>query len=135
MKLYCLINCKSKVHMLFFCSTAVLLLWIVFLSCLSLLYCLACVRQPCGHLLGKDRLLGSPVRVFFLCISHFPIRYPESGVVLDCIDSLSLPSSLLCLYNECILMLTIILLWLLLVLMHYVLFNNFISCWGEFLSS
>ena len=34
---------------------AVLLLWIFFfiILCLYLLYCLVCVMQPCGHLLGK----------------------------------------------------------------------------------
>ena len=31
----------------------------------------------------------------FLCICHVPIRCPGSGVVLDCIDCWSLPSSLL----------------------------------------
>ena len=29
--------------------------------CLALLYCLVCVMQPCGHLLGNGRLLGSLV--------------------------------------------------------------------------
>ena len=33
--------------------------------------------------------------VVFTC--HFHIWFSESGMVLDCIDSLSLPSSLLCL--------------------------------------
>ena len=36
--------------------------------------------------------------VVFLCFRHFPIWCPQSGVVLDCLDSLSLPSSLL--YNK-----------------------------------
>ena len=30
-----------------------------------------------------------------LCFCHFPMWYPGSGVVLDCIDSRSLPPSLL----------------------------------------
>ena len=30
-----------------------------------------------------------------LCFCHFPIWYPGSGVVLDCINSLSLPPFLL----------------------------------------
>ena len=29
--------------------------------CVSLLYCLVFIMQPCGHLLGKGCLLGSPV--------------------------------------------------------------------------
>ena len=48
--------------------------------------------QPCGHLIGKVWFLGSPV-LFSFC--HFPIRHPGSVVVLDCINSCSLPSSLL----------------------------------------
>ena len=31
-----------------------------------------------------------------LCFCHFPMWYPESGVVLDCIDSRSLQPFLLC---------------------------------------
>ena len=62
---------------------------------LLLLYCLVCVMQPCGHLLGKGWLLGSLVYDVFLRICHFPIWYPGSSVLLDCIDSWSLPSSLL----------------------------------------
>ena len=34
--------------------------------------------------------------VFFLCFCHFPMRCLGSGVVLDCIDSLFLNSSLHC---------------------------------------
>ena len=60
---------------------------IFFILCLSLLYCLVCVMQPCGYLLGKGWLLGSPVCDVFLCICYFPIQYPVSGVILDCIDS------------------------------------------------
>ena len=39
--------------------------------------------------------------LYFLCICHFPIRYPRSGVVLDCIGSRSLPPSLLCIAYTC----------------------------------
>ena len=53
----------------------------LFCVCLAILSCL------CGHLLGKGLILGSSVCDVFLCIFHFPIRYPGSGVVLDCIDS------------------------------------------------
>ena len=41
---------------------------------------------PCGHLLRKDRPLGSRLWCLTvgLSLSHW---YPGSGVVLDCIDS------------------------------------------------
>ena len=35
-----------------------------------------------------------------LCVCHFPMWYPGSGVVLDCIDSWSLPSFLLFLVDH-----------------------------------
>ena len=54
-----------------------------------------CSLQPCGHLLGKGWPLGSLLCDVFMCLCHFLIRYPGSGVVLDCIDSRYLPSSLL----------------------------------------
>ena len=40
--------------------------------CLSLLYCLVCVVQPCGHMLGNGCLLGSPVPnvLVYLSLSH-----------------------------------------------------------------
>ena len=47
----------------------VLLLWIFFILCLSLLYCLVCVMQSCGLLLGKSWLLGSPVSDIFVYLS------------------------------------------------------------------
>ena len=39
---------------------------------LSLLYCLVCVMQPCGHLLGNSLLLGSPVSnvIVYLSLSN-----------------------------------------------------------------
>ena len=46
-------------------------------------FCFVCVMQPWR----KGYLLGSPVCDVFMCICHFPIWYPGSGVVLDCIHS------------------------------------------------
>ena len=43
--------------------------------------------QSCDHLLGKGWSLGSLVCGVFLCLCHFPIQCPGSGVVLGCIDS------------------------------------------------
>ena len=54
-------------------------------------------------MLGKCWPLGSLVCDVFLCFCHFPLWYPGSGVVLDCIDSWSMPSSLLCCALLCIL--------------------------------
>ena len=54
-----------------------------------------CSLQNCGHLPGKGLTLGSLVFDVFLCFCHFSMWCPVSGVVLDCIDSWSLPSSLL----------------------------------------
>ena len=48
-------------------------LFVVCVLCLSLPYCLVCFLQPCGHMLGKGRPLGSLVIYVFLCFSHFPI--------------------------------------------------------------
>ena len=48
----------------------------VILSCLFL--------EPSGHLLGKGCPLGSLVCDVFLCVCHFPIWCPGSGVVFDC---------------------------------------------------
>ena len=59
----------------------------LFILCLSLLYCLVFVMQPFCHPLGRDCLLGLLVFDVLLCICHFLIRYPGSGVVPDCIDS------------------------------------------------
>ena len=64
----------------------VLLLWILFViyvSCLSLLCCLVCSLQPSGHLLGKGWPLGSLVCDVFLCFCYFPISCFESrpGVI------------------------------------------------------
>ena len=72
-----------------------LLLWIFVNLYLFLPYRLVCVLQPCGHLLGKGWPFGSPVYDVVLCFSHFAIWCLGSGLALDCIDSWSLPSSLL----------------------------------------
>ena len=53
-----------------------LLLWILYVfyvSCLSC--CLVCSLQPCGHLLGKGRALGSFVCDVFLCFCRFPYGF------------------------------------------------------------
>ena len=73
----------------FFCGS-----FMLFLSC----FCYAFVRgfllMPCHHLLGKDWPLGSRLWCLFVKLS-FSHWYPGSGVVLDCIDSWSLPTFLL----------------------------------------
>ena len=77
-------------------SNAVLLLWIIYV--ISVLFCYAFMHAPllvpCGHLLGKGWSLGSRLwcLIVTLSLSHW---YPGSGVVLDCIDSWSLPPFLL----------------------------------------
>ena len=79
-------------------SKAVLLLWFIYV--ISVLFCYAflhvCLLMPCGHLLGKGWPLGSRLwcLIVTLSLSHW---YPGSDVELDCIDSWSLPSFLLCL--------------------------------------
>ena len=55
----------------------VLLLWILFLICVSCLslsvsYCLVCSLQPCDHLLGKGWPLGFLVYDVFLCFVTLP---------------------------------------------------------------
>ena len=60
-----------------------------------LLLCLSCFHVcsllPCGHLKGKGWPLGSCLWcLMWFC--YFPIWYPGTGVVLDCIDSWSLLS-------------------------------------------
>ena len=53
-----------------------------FVFAFAILACLACL---CHAALWSPA--GSPVCDEFLCFCHIPIRYPGSGVVLDCIDS------------------------------------------------
>ena len=72
------------------------ILLVVFILCFSLSYWLVCSLQPCGHLLGKSWPFGCLSCDVFWWICHFPIWCPRSCVVLDCIDSWSLLSSLLC---------------------------------------
>ena len=62
---------------------------------LTLLYCLFCSLQLCDHLLGKGWPLGDRACDVPLCFCHLPISCLGSCVVLDCIDSWSLPFSLL----------------------------------------
>ena len=77
-------------------SKAVLLLWVIYI--ISVLFCYAfmhvCLLMPRGHLLEKGWPLGSRLwcLIVTLSLSHW---YPGSGVVLDCVDSWSLPSILL----------------------------------------
>ena len=63
-----------------------------------LVFVRVCLLMPCGHLLGKGWPLGSRLwcLIVKLSISHW---YPGSGVLLDCIDSLYLPSFLLLFQN------------------------------------
>ena len=72
-----------------------LLLWdicVINVLCLSCL--LVCLLQPWGHLKGKDWPLDSCLWCL-LWFCYFPIWYPGTGVVSDCIDSWSLLSFLL----------------------------------------
>ena len=70
---------------------AVLLLWII---CVIYVLCLPCFRVcsflPCGNLKGKCWPLCSLWCLLWFC--YFPIWYPKTGVVLDCIDSRSVLS-------------------------------------------
>ena len=58
---------------------------------LCLWYSLFCFLKPCG----QADLLALLYVMFSRVFVTFPIRYPGSDVTLDCIDSRSLPSSLL----------------------------------------
>ena len=85
---------SSKIFLLtaprgcFFCGSFVI----------SVLFCYAfidvCLLMPCDHLLGKSWPLGFCLwcLIVTLSLSHW---YPGSGVVLNCIDSWSLPYFLL----------------------------------------
>ena len=67
---------------------------VLFLSCICYAFVRVSLLMHCGHLLGKGWPLGSRLwsLIVSLSLSHW---YPGSGVVLDCIDSWSLPSFLL----------------------------------------
>ena len=58
----------------------------LFLSCVCYAFVRVCLYVPCGHLIGKGWPIGSCLwcLTVSLSLSHW---YPESGVVLDCIDS------------------------------------------------
>ena len=73
----------------------VLLLWIFFVICISCLFCHAVLYDPCILVITcweREDLLDLLCVMFFF---HFHIWCPGPGVVLDCNDSWSLPSSLL----------------------------------------
>ena len=57
-----------------------------FLSCACYAFVRVCLFVPCGHLLAKGWPLGTRLWciTMSLSLSHW---YPESGVVLVCIDS------------------------------------------------
>ena len=73
-------------------SKAMLLLWIfmLFLSCFCYAFVCVCLLMPWGHLLGKGWPLGSLLWCLIVKLS-LSSWYLGSGVVLDCIDSWSLP--------------------------------------------
>ena len=67
------------------CSKVLLLLWILFViyaSCLSLLYCHFCSLQLFDRQLGKGSSLGSLDFVITLFFCNFPIWCVGSGVLL-----------------------------------------------------
>ena len=84
----------------FFCGS-----FILFLSCFCYAFKHVFFMMYCVHLLGNGWPLGS--RLWWLIVkfslSHW---YPRSGMVLDCIDSCSLPSFLLSLLVHCCLVVT-----------------------------
>ena len=70
----------------------------VVLDCIdSCLLCYIVLSVSCSIVVTcwerADFLVLLYVILYYVC--HFPIQYPGSGVVLGCIDSCSLPSSLL----------------------------------------
>ena len=69
-------------------------LWIIYVFLFCYAFVRVCLLMPSGHLLGKGWPLGSCLwcLIVKLSLSHW---YPGSGVVLDCIDSWSLPFVLL----------------------------------------
>ena len=87
---------SSKIFLLtvprrcFFCGS-----FMLFLSYFCYAFLCVCLLMPCGHLLGKGCPLCSRLwcHIVKLSLSHW---YPRSAVVLDCIDSWSLPSFFLC---------------------------------------
>ena len=70
--------------------------FVIYVSCLSLLFCLVFSLQPCDHLMGKSWPLGSLVCYVYLCFVIFP--YDLSGQVWYLIVSIPHLSFL---YNFC----------------------------------
>ena len=68
------------------CSKAVLLLWILFVICVSSHTVLS---VPCSLVVTCRRRADLLALLYdaFLCFCHFPIWCPGSGVVFDCMDS------------------------------------------------
>ena len=74
----------------------VILLWIICVIHVLRLSCFGlCLLLPFIHLPGKSWPFDSCLWCL-MCICPFPMWYPGPGVVLDCIDSWSVPSFLLC---------------------------------------
>ena len=65
-----------------------------FAICVFLCYTLLSL-QPCDHLLRNGWPPGSLVCEVTLCFCRFPIWGTRSSVIIGCIDSWSLPNSLL----------------------------------------
>ena len=76
----------------FFCGS-----FMLFRSCFcyACVFVCVCLSMPCVHLLERGWPLGFRLWCLILKLSLFH-WYPGSGAVLDCIDSWSLPSFLLC---------------------------------------
>ena len=74
----------------FFCGS----IYLIYVSYLHLLYCLSVPCSLVGTCCERADLLALSYFVF-LCYCHFPIWCHSLCVILDCVDSRSLPSSLL----------------------------------------
>ena len=66
--------------------------FVIYVSCLTLLCCLVCFSWHFITCYERADLLGLSC---VMCFCHFPILWSRSCMELDCIDSLSMPSSLL----------------------------------------
>ena len=72
-----------------------------FVSSVFYAFVRVCLYVPCGHLLRKDWQIGS--RLWYLTVSlSLSHWYPGSGVVLDCINFLSLHPYLFLLHPKCV---------------------------------
>ena len=91
---------SSKIFLLtvprrrFYCGS-----FMLFSSCFCYAYVHVCLLMPWGRLLGKGWPLGFPLWCLIVKLS-LSCWYPVSGLVLDCIDSWSLPSFLLYLFLD-----------------------------------